>query len=164
MNLPWLEQDCLSLNSETENQATEHQQQLTKPPGALGRLEEIAIRFAAVQGKKLPEINNIQITVFAADHGIANQGVSAFPQAVTAEMIKNFSRGGAAINVLARANNAKLDLINLSTAFPADNLTGVIDKIIADGTQDFSQQAAMTDEQCMQALLIGSEIAEKADA
>lgn len=156
MNSTWLEQASLPLNDDIMIQATEHQMQLTKPPGALGKLEEIAIKLAAMQGKVLPEVNNIQITVFAADHGIANQGVSAFPQAVTVEMIKNFSRGGAAINVLAKANNAKLDVVNLGTAYPAENLEGVIDKSISDGTNDFSQQAAMSNDECMRALSVGA--------
>lgn len=162
MNSTWLDQACLALNNDTMTQATEHQMQLTKPPGALGQLEEIAIKLAAMQGKKLPEINSIQITVFAADHGIANQGVSAFPQAVTVEMIKNFSRGGAAINVLAKTNNAKLDVVNLGTAFPAEYLKGVIDKSIAAGTNDFSQQAAMSEEQCMTALSVGADMIDAA--
>ncbi|MCK5336805.1 MAG: nicotinate-nucleotide--dimethylbenzimidazole phosphoribosyltransferase [Gammaproteobacteria bacterium] len=162
MNSTWLDQACLALNIDTMTQATEHQMQLTKPPGALGQLEEIAIKLAAMQGKKLPEINSIQITVFAADHGIANQGVSAFPQAVTVEMIKNFSRGGAAINVLARATNAKLDVVNLGTAFPAEDLKDVIDKSIAAGTNDFSQQAAMSEEQCLTALSVGAEMIDAA--
>lgn len=162
MNPAWLEQACLPLNNDTMTQASEHQMQLTKPPGALGQLEEIAIKLAAMQGKKLPEVKNIQITVFAADHGIANQGVSAFPQAVTVEMIKNFSRGGAAINVLAKANNAKLDVVNLGTAFPAENIKGVIDKSISDGTNDFSQQAAMSPEDCMTALSVGAEMVDAA--
>lgn len=162
MNSAWLEQACLSPNSDFLTQATDHQMQLTKPPGALGKLEEIAIKLAAMQNKKLPEIKSVQITVFAADHGIANQGVSAFPQAVTAEMIKNFARGGAAINVLARANNAKLDVVNLGTAFPADNLEGVIDKTIAAGTNDFSVQPAMSVEQCISALTVGAEMADAA--
>ncbi|MDH5392281.1 MAG: nicotinate-nucleotide--dimethylbenzimidazole phosphoribosyltransferase [Gammaproteobacteria bacterium] len=162
MNSTWLEQACLTLNNNAHSQATEHQMQLTKPPGALGKLEHIAIQLAAMQNKKLPEINTVQITVFAADHGIANQGVSAFPQAVTVEMIKNFSRGGAAINVLARANNATLDVVNLGTAYPAENLKGVIDKSIADGTKDFSQQPAMSETECMTALSVGAELIDQA--
>jgi len=162
MNPTWLEQACLPLNNDIMIQATKHQTQLTKPPGALGQLEEIAIKLAAMQSKKLPEVNTVQITVFAGDHGIANQGVSAFPQAVTVEMIKNFSRGGAAINVLAKMNNAQLDVVNLGTAFPADNLDGVIDKSISDGTKDFSQQAAMSEEECMTALSVGAEIIDTA--
>jgi len=164
MKSVWLNQACLKLDNEAMTQATEHQTQLTKPPGALGQLEQIAITLAAMQGKALPAVNNIQITVFAADHGIANQGVSAFPQAVTAEMIKNFSRGGAAINVLSTINNAKLDVVNLGTAFPAENLEGVTDKIIAAGTDDFSQQAAMSSEQCLAAMQVGADIVDKAIA
>jgi len=162
MELAWLKQACLKLDNDAMTQATEHQAQLTKPPGALGKLEQIAITLAAMQGKVMPAVNKIQITVFAADHGIANQGVSAFPQAVTAEMIKNFSRGGAAINVLSTINDAGLDVVNLGTVFPADNLEGVTDKIIAAGTDDFSQQSAMTSEQCLLAMQVGADVVDKA--
>ena len=82
--------------------ARQRQQQLTKPPGSLGRLEDIAVAFAGWQGTPLPALDHCRVRVFAADHGIAADGVSAFPQAVTAEMIGNFARGGAAISVLAR--------------------------------------------------------------
>lgn len=164
MNPSWLQTDCLLLNNDSKIQATEHQMQLTKPPGALGRLEDVAIQLAAMQNTKLPQIKNIQITVFAADHGIANQGVSAFPQAVTVEMIKNFSRGGAAINVLARANNARLDVVNLGTASPTESLDGVIDKSISNGTKDFSQQPAMSESECMTALSVGAELIDQAYA
>ncbi|MDH5425602.1 MAG: nicotinate-nucleotide--dimethylbenzimidazole phosphoribosyltransferase [Gammaproteobacteria bacterium] len=164
MNPTWLEQACMTPSHDFFTQASEHQTQLTKPPGALGKLEDIAIKLASLQNKKLPEINSVQITVFAADHGIANQGVSAFPQAVTAEMIKNFARGGAAINVLARANHARLNVVNLGTAFPADNLKGVIDRSIAAGTNDFSVQPAMSVEQCITALSVGAEMADEAHA
>ncbi|MDH5517734.1 MAG: nicotinate-nucleotide--dimethylbenzimidazole phosphoribosyltransferase [Gammaproteobacteria bacterium] len=164
MDSTWLQKTCLIPNTAAQKTAGEHQMQLTKPPGALGRLEDIAIQLAAMQNKTIPQIKNVQITVFAADHGIANQGVSAFPQAVTAEMIKNFSRGGAAINVLARINEATLDVINLGTAFPADNLPAVIDKTISNGTKDFSQQAAMSASECMTALTVGAEHIDQACA
>jgi len=81
---------------------------LTKPPGALGRLESLAVQLAAMQGKEKPSLDRVHIAVFAGDHGIAAESVSAFPQAVTAEMVRNFASGGAAISVLARELNAEL--------------------------------------------------------
>ena len=159
----WFQQACSDIDTESLEQAKQHQQLLTKPPGALGTLEDVAIRLAGMQCRKLPEIEDVQITVFAADHGIADQGVSAFPQAVTAEMVKNFSRGGAAINVLARENDSALNVVNMGTAFPVGQLSNVIDKSIASGTKDFSKAPAMTHEQMLDALYAGAEIADDAN-
>lgn len=99
----WINNPCHPLDTQAREAALKRQGQLTKPPGALGRLEQLAVQLAAQQGQEQPWIEAIQITVFAADHGIAREGVSAFPQAVTLEMVKNFSNGGAAVCVLAQA-------------------------------------------------------------
>ncbi len=88
-------------DSGAEKAARARQQQLTKPPGSLGRLEELACWFAARSGNATPEVAHCEIFVFAADHGVATRGVSAFPQSVTGQMVANFAGGGAAINVLA---------------------------------------------------------------
>ena len=93
----WLDQPCAALNETAGLQALERQGQLTKPPGALGQLESVAVILAAMQGIEKPQVDRVQISIFAADHGVAAEGVSAFPQAVTGEMVKNFARGGAAI-------------------------------------------------------------------
>ncbi len=155
MNQNWLYQACAPLNSEAEEAALERQSILTKPPGALGELENIAVRLAAMQGRALPEVNKVSIFVFAADHGIAAQGVSAFPQAVTAEMVRNFSNGGAAISVMARQLSASLEVVNLGTVSELEELPGVRAAILGQGTADFSQQPAMTNEQLMAALSVG---------
>ena len=99
----WLNTPATELNTQAQTAAETRQGMLTKPPGALGELETIAIKLAAMQGVEKPSIKNIHITVFAGDHGVAAKGVSAFPQAVTTEMVKNFARGGAAISVLAKS-------------------------------------------------------------
>lgn len=135
---------------------------LTKPAGSLGQLESIAIQLAAMQGTDAPSIQRPYIAIFAGDHGIAAEGVSAFPQVVTGEMIRNFARGGAAISVLAKAQNALLHVYNCGTAYPIEPLTGVTDRSIAAGTFNFLQQAAMTETQCSQALAIGKEAVENA--
>ena len=135
---------------------------LTKPAGSLGQLESIAIQLAAMQGTDAPSIQRPYIAIFAGDHGIASEGVSAFPQVVTGEMIRNFARGGAAISVLAKAQNALLHVYNCGTAYPIEPLTGVTDRSIAAGTFNFLQQAAMTETQCSQALAIGKEAVENA--
>ena len=88
--------------------ALARQAQLTKPPGSLGRLETLAATLAAMQGRTLPRIQRPWISIFAADHGVAAEGVSAFPQSVTQQMLANFVGGGAAISVLAREAGATL--------------------------------------------------------
>jgi len=144
--------------------AIARQAQLTKPAGSLGQLESIAIQLAAMQGTDAPSIQRPYIAIFAGDHGIASEGVSAFPQVVTGEMIRNFARGGAAISVLAKAQNALLHVYNCGTAYPIEPLTSVTDRSIAAGTFNFLQQAAMTETQCSQALAIGKEAVENAVA
>jgi len=89
-----------AIDTGIEKAARAHQDQLTKPRGALGKLEDVACWFAARQGKVLPDQLRPHIAVFAADHGVCDEGVSAFPSVVTGEMVKNFAWGGAAINVL----------------------------------------------------------------
>jgi nicotinate-nucleotide--dimethylbenzimidazole phosphoribosyltransferase len=142
--------------------AEERQSQLTKPLGALGLLEEIAIRLAALQGTVRPGVDRVQIAVFAGDHGVAVENVSAFPQAVTVEMVKNFARGGAAISVAARTLGAALEVINLGTACDTGPLDGVISCKLGPGTANFTHQAAMTEPQLVAALDAGRQAAERA--
>jgi nicotinate-nucleotide--dimethylbenzimidazole phosphoribosyltransferase len=159
----WLHSSPPPLDTQAIQKATKHQSHLTKPAGSLGKLEQLAIRFAGFQGKKHPVIDNIHISVFATDHGIANEGVSAFPQAVTQEMVRNFSHGGAAICVLARENNAKLEVINAGVATQEPALDNIINTPVSrHGTANFTQTAAMTHEQLNQALAIGYEAAKRA--
>ncbi len=151
----WLDNPIAEISEQAKQQANERQLQLTKPPGSLGKLEELAIQFSAIQKTQQPKISNVQISIFAADHGIANENVSAFPQVVTTEMIKNFSRGGAAISVLAKELKAKLEVIDLGTVVEAGELDGVISSRIAMGTDNFANQAAMTEEQLEKAFSAG---------
>ncbi|MEM9318721.1 MAG: nicotinate-nucleotide--dimethylbenzimidazole phosphoribosyltransferase [Pseudomonadota bacterium] len=114
--------------------------QLTKPPGALGRLEEIAIWFAGWQGVEQPKIAAPQVVVFAGNHGVAARGVSAFPAEVTAQMVANFEAGGAAINQLARINGAAFSVHPIALNAP---------------TSDITDGPAMSDAMCLKALNIG---------
>src|SRR5258705_1442131 len=91
--------------------ASRRQQNLTKPPGSLGRLEELAIWLARWQGRELPRLDCITIAVFAGNHGVADRGVSAYPQAVTAQMVANFENGGAAINQIALLAGAETKVV-----------------------------------------------------
>ena len=157
----WWSEAAATINSDIRQQASERQNQLTKPPGSLGALEDIAISFAGFQGQVKPQLENPAAVVFAGDHGVVAQGVSAFPQAVTVEMLKNFVAGGAAVAVLAAYHQMPLAVVNCGTAIPCDTLQGVIQRPVMAGTADFSQQAAMTTEQTEAALAIGKEQAER---
>lgn len=151
----WLEQPVEPVNAEYLAQAQAYQNSLTKPPGSLGMLEEVAVRLSAMQRSGQPQLNQLKVTIFAADHGIAEEGVSAFPQVVTAEMIKNFSRGGAAISVLAREVDAQLEVINLGTVVSLNEMEGVLNCSIAPGTANFFKQPAMNDDQLGRAMETG---------
>ena len=157
-----LDDPVAKISGENIQQAKERQAQLTKPSGSLGKLEELAILFSAIQKTQQPTVDKVHITIFAADHGIAAEGVSAFPQVVTTEMVKNFSRGGAAISVLAKEQNAKLEVVDLGTVVGAGELEGVISNRIAKGTANFSQQAAMTEEQLEKAFQAGEAAVQRA--
>ena len=151
----WCLAPAAAIDQDAIAQAEARQGALTKPPGSLGRLESLAIRLAGMQGRVRPALDRIGITVFAADHGVAAEGVSAFPQVVTCEMIRNFANGGAAINVLARSLEAHLTVVNLGTVADATGLPGVIDAVIAPGTANFATGPAMTAEQLQRALATG---------
>ncbi|MBI5394693.1 MAG: nicotinate-nucleotide--dimethylbenzimidazole phosphoribosyltransferase [Verrucomicrobia bacterium] len=130
---------------------------LTKPPGSLGRLEEIARRLVAITGAARPRVARKTLIVMAADHGVAAEGVSAFPQEVTRQMVLNFRRGGAAINVLARHAKARLVVVDIGVhgdCGPSDDNSFLVRKI-APGTRNFAREAAMTREQAVAALETG---------
>lgn len=120
--------------------AAERNGQLTKPPGALGRLEDLAVWYAGWRGDARPQISAPQVIVFAGNHGVTAQGVSAFPPEVTVQMVMNFEHGGAAINQLARAAGAKMDVHALDLDKP---------------TADFTQTPAMTEDELLAALRTG---------
>lgn len=155
MEKNWILQPCAALNEVASAEALARQGQLTKPPGALGQLETIAVQLAAMQGAARPQLDRVQICVFAADHGIAAEGVSAFPQAVTGEMVKNFATGGAAISVLAKTLGATLEVVNLGTLNDPGVWPGVLRAVIAPMTANFAVEAAMTRSQLDAALQAG---------
>ncbi len=142
--------------------AEKRQAKLTKPPGSLGRLEDVAIRLATIQAVDRPHVDSVHITIFAADHGVTVENISAFPQSVTVEMIKNFSCGGAAICVLARELGAKLEVVNLGTVTATQNLMGVINLQLGPGTANLCREPAMRPEQLDGALEAGQQAALRA--
>lgn len=164
MSHAWLLHPCAVSDAASENAARDHQAQLTKPPGSLGALETLAIRLAALQRTARPSVQQVWISVFAGDHGVATEGVSAFPQVVTGEMLRNFATGGAAICVLAKALGAQLEVVNLGTVNDPGELPGVRRAIIAPQTHNFCTQMAMTTAQLEAALRAGADSVAQAQA
>ena len=162
--MAWYHESARSIDESIRQQALACQNNLTKPPGALGFLEDIAITFSAWQATVRPRVERVDIVVMVADHGVAAEGVSAFPQAVTGEMVKNFATGGAAISVLARQLQARLTVINLGTVNELEPMEHVYNRRIAAGTANICEQPAMTDEQLQQALSLGRQSIEHAVA
>jgi nicotinate-nucleotide--dimethylbenzimidazole phosphoribosyltransferase len=156
--IEWYLEPCAEISAELAEQAQQRQAQLTKPPGSLGQLEQIAIELSSMQAKIAPLVDRVEIAVFAGDHGIANEAVSAFPQVVTTEMVKNFVRGGAAISVMAKQIGAGLTVINAGTINQQGFEAPVVDKPVAFGTGNIAIQPAMTALQCLQALSLGKDI------
>ncbi len=144
------------LDPHAEQSAWRRLDALTKPARSLGRLEELAARVAAIQGTDRPAVANKTILLMAADHGVVSEGVSAYPQAVTVQMVANFSRGGAAINQLARAVGAELQVFDVGVAGDTSGMQGVVQRKIAPGTRNLKTTAAMTVEETLLALLEGA--------
>ena len=128
---------------------------LTKPQGSLGKLEELAHRIACIQGQVPPRLGRKLLFVFAADHGIADEGVSAYPKEVTAQMTANFLRGGAAINVLARHYGVDVEVVDMGVDHEFPNPGSLGDCKIRRGTANFSRGPAMTRAEAMRSVETG---------
>ncbi|MFG6448925.1 nicotinate-nucleotide--dimethylbenzimidazole phosphoribosyltransferase [Roseateles sp. BYS180W] len=132
--------------------------QKTKPLGALGQLEALMLQLGLVLGSTAPELQAPQLLVFAADHGLTAQGVSAYPSDVTWQMVENFLAGGAAVSVLARQHGLALQVVDAGVAHDFTPRAGLVNAKIAHGTADASQGPAMSEAQCGQALQRGREL------
>jgi nicotinate-nucleotide--dimethylbenzimidazole phosphoribosyltransferase len=130
----------------------------TKPIGALGRLEELALQMGLVQQTTHPTLCNPHILVFAADHGIARDGVSAYPQDVTWQMVMNFVRGGAAINVFCKQQGITLKVVDAGVNYDFRNHPAIIHQKINIGTKSYLYEPAMSAEECERALTAGAEL------
>ena len=134
----------------------------TKPQGALGVIETLAMRIARIQGTLTPSLRLCRLVLFAADHGIAHEGVSAYPQQVTRQMVANFLSGGAAANVFAREVGVDLSVVDAGVAGEPMDTPGLVPRRIAGGTRNFADGPAMTSRQCDGAfrdgLLLGEDI------
>jgi nicotinate-nucleotide--dimethylbenzimidazole phosphoribosyltransferase len=160
MQLEELIKQIKPLDGKAMRSARARQDTLTKPQGSLGRLEELSIQLAGITGKAIPTIKDKVIITMAGDHGVVAEGVSAYPQEVTPQMVLNFLNGGAAINVLARHVGARVVIVDMGVASDVPATQGLIVRKIACGTANMSKGPAMTREQATEAILSGVEIVE----
>lgn len=146
------------LDSKAMEFAHKRQNSLTKPAGSLGRLEELSIQVAGITGEHLPRLEHKVVVVMAGDHGVVAEGVSAYPQEVTPQMVLNFLNGGAAINVLARHAGARVVVVDMGVAGDLPAHPGLLARKIDRGTANIARGAAMTRDQALCALETGAEI------
>jgi nicotinate-nucleotide--dimethylbenzimidazole phosphoribosyltransferase len=143
-------------------QAQARLDRLTKPIGSLGRLEELAARYVMITGEMKPKVPRGAVFTFAADHGVTVEGVSAYPSAVTPQMVLNFLRGGAGVNVLARHVGIEVRVVDIGVAFDFDSAPGLIQRKVMPGTKNLMVESAMSLAQAEQALHVGIELATEA--
>jgi len=149
------------LDNAAMQSAQARQETLTKPQGSLGRLEELSIQLAGMTANPLPSVERKAVIVMAADHGVALEGVSAYPAEVTAQMVLNFLQGGAAINTLARQANARVVVVDMGVASEIDDPSGQLVRYkIGLGTANMAKGPAMTRVQAIEAIQSGIEIVE----
>lgn len=134
----------------------------TMPSGALGRLQQLAVRLADIQRTLSPRVDRTRVVVFAADHGVSLDGVSAYPRAVTAQMLANFAAGGAAVSVLARTLGVELEVVDVGVDRSPEALPGIVGQSIARGSANLRLQPALTRTQCAQALAVGQDALRRA--
>jgi len=142
--------------------AQERLDSLTKPPGSLGKLEELAARYVAIREEFFPRLEIKRVVVFAGDHGVVAEGVSAFPQEVTFQMVANFVRGGAAINILARQAGARVEVVDIGVNHDFEPGLNLIARKVAYGTRNLAQEPAMSREEALRAVWVGVERAQEA--
>ena len=152
------------LDEAAMNSARVRQNGLTKPQGSLGRLEELAIRIAGIKGSMLPDLRQKAIVIMAADHGVVQEGVSAYPQEVTAQMVYNFLRGGAAINVLARHVGARVVVVDMGVASHLEPSADLLSRSIGFGTKSIASGPAMTRTQAEASIQAGIEVVDAESA
>lgn len=158
----WWLNDCKMPSNEAQQAAIQRQLQLTKPTGSLSALENVAIQLAGLQHKVQPNIDFPWITIFAGDHGVMAENISAYPQAVTRQMLQNFATGGACISVIAKEYHAKLQVIDCGSVGEAYEYAGVERHCIRAGTANFSKTIAMTEQQCAAAMQLGADSVDQA--
>ncbi len=158
----WLQTPPRERNLVMAQRAAQRQSTLTKPPGSLGLLEQIAIDLAAMQGTDKPRAQRVFISVFAADHGVVAEGVAAYPQAVTQQMLSNIANGGAAISVLACELGARLEVVDVGTLCSRESVAGVIVARAGAATENLRCAAAMLPAQLTAAMWAGRDAVARA--
>ena len=156
------------LDKEAVAEARARQDTLTKPPGSLGRLEDLSIQLAGIQGKPIPSIKHKVVIVMAGDHGVVAEKIGNWPQEVTAQMVANFLRGGAGINAIARQVGARVIIVDMGVATNLEPNPNLLSRKIGYGTRNMALGAAMTLEQAVRSIetgieLISSEVAKGLD-
>lgn len=166
MNEQWTETRLLEYIGQIElpdaklaQAAQAHSDQLTKPPGSLGKLEAVAAQLAGITGRLWPDLSQRTVVIMAGDHGVCEEGISAFPQSVTPQMVYNFLQGGAAVNVLARAAGANVACVDVGVAAELEH-ERLISRKIMHGTHNMAKGAAMSRMQAVQAIAVGIEVVE----
>lgn len=148
-------QKISSVNSVFFEKAQKRLDNLTKPQGSLGRLEEFAGRLVAITENDMPELDKKVVFTFAGDHGVADEGVSAFPKEVTPQMVLNFLRGGAGINVLARHAGAEVVVVDMGVDFDFGDVSGLVSRKVLRGTKNMRKGPAMTREEAEKCINVG---------
>lgn len=164
---PAVEQTIASIRGLDElyqRKAQQHLDSLTKPLGSLGQLEAVAAQYVAWREEEVPTITGKAVYVFAGDHGITDEGVSAYPREVTPQMVHNFLSGGAAINVLARHTDSDIVVVDVGVDFDFNNAAGLRHCKVRRGTRNFAREAAMTEAELNAALQVGIDLANEAAA
>lgn len=147
------------MNSTNLQAALQHKiDQKTKPLGSLGQLERLALQLGLIQNTLHPRIEDPTMLVFAADHGLADAGVSPYPKEVTWQMVMNFVGGGAAINVFCRINQMQLQVVNAGVDYDFPAELPIVDACVARGTRNMLQEPAMTHQECLQAMDRGARL------
>ena len=147
------------INPECQRKAQRHLDSLTKPLGSLGQLEAVAAQYVAWREEEVPKISRKAVYVFAGDHGITEEGVSAYPREVTPQMVYNFLNGGAAINVLARQLNSDIVVVDVGVDHDFQGASGLLHRKVRRGTRNFAREAAMTEAELNSALQVGLDLA-----
>jgi len=160
MNIDQLIKNIGPLDGDAMQKAVARLNNLTKPIGSLGVLEDLVIQLAGITGDVMPKVENKMVIVMAGDHGVVEEGVSCAPQSVTPQMVYNFLNGGAGINVLSRCAGAQVKVIDVGVADPTLNNANLISRKVRLGTANMAKGPAMSREEALQAIQVGIEVAE----
>lgn len=155
----WVQQ-ITALDEAAQKAAADHLDDLTKPPGSLGKLEELTIRLAGITGKKQPSFSKKAVIVMASDHGVVEEGVSSFPAEVTQQMVHNFLAGGAAVNVLARHAGAEVICVDIGVNGEPVH-PDLVSRSVRKGTANMAKGPAMSREEALQAILTGIDVVQE---